>query len=206
MHAGALATLLLWARAPILAGLDAVSLGTHPSSVDRSRRVRSTCWLAMHATALTRGRVRASQRARVAKRFGRLVVESCQHDDFDRNLDVGSPGGMDRERSSATPRPQPFPDALALEQQRRGSSANIIRPDSVREQGPVGDPDGRQVEHAPELQRRRTSLVRQALPARAARKGLSRGRGALARAAALARREDTPATQHGHRRPGPIAA
>jgi hypothetical protein len=69
----------------------------------------------------------------------------------DRNLYVGSPGGVDRERASATPGPKPRPDRIAIEQQRGGRSARVRRPRSARQQRPMRDADGRQVEDRAEV-------------------------------------------------------
>ena len=99
------------------------------------------------------GACTASQRSRVAERLGGTPFERCHQDNVDGEVEIGLPPAVDRHWSGAALCPQPHADALPLQQQRRGRAANIIGPDSVREQRPMSDAHRWQVEHGTELQR-----------------------------------------------------
>jgi hypothetical protein len=89
----------------------------------------------------------------VSQRPGCAVAVSRGQDNLDGDLDVGAPPRVNGDRASASPGPQPCPDALAVEQQRRAGAARVAGPRAMRQQWPVRDADGRHIEGGPEVQR-----------------------------------------------------
>lgn len=91
--------------------------------------------------------------AGAAERLRRSQSAKGRKDDLNGSVGIGAPGGVDGQRARAAAGAKPVADDIAAQAKGARLPTSVARPRSLRNEEPVRDADGRQVEQCPEVQR-----------------------------------------------------